>query len=47
MRGKAADNWGTVISKDGCKYVGPNLLGRLLMELYHLPDGITSFFDLK
>lgn len=55
MRGKAADSWGAVISKDGSEYVGPNLLGRLLMELrknngileYHLPDGITSFFDMK
>ena len=30
-KGKDADTWGTVL-KDG-EYVGPNLLGRLLMEL--------------
>lgn len=30
-RGKAADTWGVVLQ--GNEYVGPNLLGRLLMEL--------------
>ena len=30
-RGGNADSWGTVFKGD--EYVGPNLLGRLLMEL--------------
>lgn len=30
-KGKDADTWGTVLKDD--EYVGPNLLGRLLMEL--------------
>lgn len=44
------DAWGTKL-KDG-KYVGPNLLGRLLMELrdngrleYKLPDDALGFID--
>lgn len=43
--GKNADTWGVKL-KDG-KYVGPNLLGRLLMELreggglvYSIPGGM-------
>ena len=37
----------------GCKYVGPNLLGRLLMELrdngkleYNLPDDALDFIEI-
>lgn len=51
-RKRKADAWGVVL-KDG-KYVGPNLLGRLLMELrvsdgkleYHLPDDALKFIDI-
>ena len=46
-RGRDADSWGTVLRGDA--YVGPNLLGRLLMELrdngtlkYKLPDNILE-----
>lgn len=53
-RGQAADSFGTVLSKDGTEYVGPNLLGRLLMELrdngklnYTLPECLTNFSDLR
>ena len=45
---KTPDTWGTKLVKD--EYVGPNLLGRLLMELrdngkleYHLPDDCFQF----
>jgi predicted NAD-dependent protein-ADP-ribosyltransferase YbiA (DUF1768 family) len=45
---KDADSWGTNLV--GNEYVGPNLLGRLLMELrdngkleYHLPDDAFTF----
>lgn len=51
---KKADTWGVKLSADGKSYEGPNLLGRLLMELrdngtleYSLPDGATVFGDLK
>ena len=45
---------GPKLSDDGKQYVGPNLMGRLLMELrdaggqldYSLPDGATSFQDI-
>lgn len=44
---KSADAWGVKIDSSGEKYVGPNLLGKLLMELrdngtliYDLPDDI-------
>lgn len=47
-RGRDADSWGTVLRGDA--YVGPNLLGRLLMELrdngtlsYTLPDDALDF----
>lgn len=53
MKGRAADSFGAVLSKDGTEYIGPNLLGRLLMDLrdngkldYSLPDGLTDFSDL-
>lgn len=49
--GKPADAWGTVLV--GNQYVGPNLLGKLLMELrdtgkleYHLPDDALDFIEL-
>lgn len=48
---KQADTWGAKLIGD--KYVGPNLLGRLLMELrdngrldYKMPEGILVFDDL-
>ena len=51
---KPADTYGAKLSKDGTAYEGPNLMGRLLMELrdngkleYRLPEGILSFSDLK
>ncbi len=47
-KGKDADTWGAVLR--GEEYVGPNLLGRLLMELrdngkleYTLPEGALDF----
>lgn len=47
---KTADTWGTKLIND--EYVGPNLLGRLLMELrangyleYNLPTDIFLFTD--
>ena len=47
-RRKIPDTWGVV--REGDKYVGSNLLGRLLMELrdngkltYNLPDNIFDF----
>ena len=51
---KTADSWGVKLSADGTQYVGPNLLGRLLMELrdnggkleYRLPEEMTRFVDL-
>lgn len=51
---KTPDTWGVKLSADGKSYVGPNLLGRLLMELrdngsleYTLPQDSTSFQDLR
>lgn len=51
---KNPDTWGVKLSADGKSYVGPNLLGRLLMELrdngsleYNLPQDSTSFQDLR
>lgn len=48
---KTVDTWGTV--RFGDRYIGSNLLGRLLMELrdngkldYHLPDDIFDFIKL-
>lgn len=51
---KGADSWGAILSDDGQTYVGPNLLGRLLMELrdnggaleYNIPEDMTDFKDL-
>lgn len=50
---KRPDAWGTKLSADGTEYVGPNILGRLLMELrdtgtlpYALPEDAASFRDL-
>jgi len=47
---KTPDTWGVKLQGDD--YVGPNLLGRLLMELrdngkleYHLPDDAFSFLQ--
>ena len=49
-KGRGADSWGTVLMGD--EYVGPNLLGRLLMELrdksilnYNLPDDALVFIE--
>lgn len=51
---KPADTYGAKLSKDGVTYDGPNLMGRLLMELrdngkldYKLPEGILDFKDIK
>ena len=48
QKGKDADTWGVVLRGD--EYVGPSLLGRLLMELrdngkleYTLPEGALDF----
>lgn len=48
MRGRDADTWGVVLRGD--EYVGPSLLGRLLMELrdegrleYTLPEDALDF----
>ena len=51
---KNPDTWGAKLSGDGTEYVGPNRMGRLLMELrdaggklsYTLPPTATSFQDL-
>ena len=50
---KNPDTWGAKRSGDGKEYIGPNLMGRLLMELrdngkldYKLPEDATSFQDL-
>ena len=49
-KGRDADSWGCVLTGD--EYVGPNLLGRLLMDLrdhgkleYTLPDDAFAFID--
>lgn len=51
---KPADTYGAKLSKDGTAYEGPNLMGRLLMELrdngkleYKLPEGMLDLSDLK
>lgn len=51
---KSANTWGVKLSADGLSYTGPNLMGRLLMELrdngepaYNLPPDSTDFSDLK
>lgn len=50
-KGKDADTWGVVLK--GNEYVGPNLIGRLLMELrdngkleYKLPDDAFEFINI-
>ena len=50
---KSPDTWGVKPSEDGKEFVGPNLMGRLLMELrdngrldYALPEDVLSFQDL-
>lgn len=50
---KNPDTWGAKRSSDGREFIGPNLMGRLLMELrdngkldYKLPEDSTSFKDL-
>ena len=50
FRKKHADTWG--VKRQGYHYVGPNLLGRLLMELrdqgrldFSLPDGALDFTE--
>ena len=49
---KAADTYGAKLAADGSKWSGPNLMGRLLMELrdngilqYNLPADAMSFKD--
>ena len=51
---KKADTWGVKLSADGKNYVGPNLFGRLLMELrdngtleFSLPGDSMKFDDLR
>ena len=50
---KSPDTWGVKLSADGNEFVGPNLMGRLLMELrdngkldYTLPEDALLFQDL-
>lgn len=50
---KNPDTWGAKLSGDGKEYIGPNLLGRLLMELRDkgtlpcsLPEEVMHFSDL-
>ena len=50
---KNPDTWGAKLSGDGKEYIGPNLMGRLLMELrdngkldYVLPPDAIIFQDL-
>jgi predicted NAD-dependent protein-ADP-ribosyltransferase YbiA (DUF1768 family) len=51
---KNPDTWGVKMSPDGNEFTGPNLMGRLLMELrdngsleYRLPEDMMDFSDLK
>lgn len=51
---KAADTYGAKLSADGSTWSGPNLMGRLLMELrdngkleYNLPEDVMYFQDLR
>ena len=48
------DDYVVITDEDGQEYIGPNLMGRLLMELrdngsltYNLPDEAIDFSDLK
>ena len=50
---RPAGAWGAKLSEDGTTWTGPNIMGRLLMELrengtlgYHLPDDVMHFSDL-
>ena len=50
---KSPDTWGVKLSADGSEFVGPNLMGRLLMELrdngkldYTLPEDVLLTQDL-
>ena len=50
---KSPDTWCVKLSADGKEFVGPNLMGRLLMELrdngkldYTLPEDVLLFQDL-
>lgn len=52
--GEYANTWGAKLTADGKSFVGPNLLGRLLMELrdngrldYGLPADYMDFSDLR
>jgi len=51
---RPADTYSAKLTPDGGTWSGPNLMGRLLMELrdkgklvYHLPDDVKLFPDLK
>ena len=51
---KSPDTWGVKLSADGNEFVGPNLMGHLLMELrdngkldYTLPEDVLLFQDLE
>jgi len=50
---RPAGAWSAKLSEDGRAWIGPNIMGRLLMELrdngtlgYHLPDDVMHFSDL-
>lgn len=50
---RPAGAWSAKLTDDGNTWTGPNIMGRLLMELrengtlgYHLPDDVMHFFDL-
>jgi len=51
---KNPDTWGAKLADDGEHFIGPNLMGRLLMELrdadgrldFSLPDDAASFQDI-
>ena len=50
---RRADAWNAKLSEDGQTWSGPNIMGRLLMELrdkgslnYNLPEGVMHFPDL-
>ena len=50
---RPADAWSAKLSEDGKTWAGPNIMGRLLMELrdngrleYNLPADVMVFSDL-